>query len=66
MTVALAAMERLLKKLGAERVSKDAKEAMREVLEEYAEKVGKKAIEIAKHSGRKTIKGKDVRLAVKG
>ena len=63
--LALAAMEKLLKKSGAPRVSEDAKEAMREVLEDYAEEIGEKAARIALHSGRKTVEAGDVKLAVK-
>ena len=61
--LALAGMEKLLKKVGAERVSDKGKEALREVLEEYAEKIGEKAIKFARHSGRKTIKAEDIKLA---
>lgn len=61
--LALAGMEKLLKKAGAERVADNAKEALREVLEEYAEKIGEKSIKFARHSGRKTIKAEDIKLA---
>jgi len=61
----LAAMEKLLKKCGASRVSEDAKEAMREVLQQMAEGVGNKAVTYAQHSGRKTVKSSDVKLASK-
>ncbi len=61
----LAAMEKLLKKAGAPRVSADAKEALREVLEEQAEKIGDKAARLAKHSGRKTVKKADVKEAAR-
>lgn len=61
----LAAMEKLLKKCGAPRVSEDAKEAMKEVLELYGEDIGQKAVRLAQHSGRKTVKGTDIKLAVK-
>ena len=61
----LAAMEKLLKKAGAPRVSEDAKEALREVLEEVAQELGEKAIKFAQHSGRKTVKSSDVKLASK-
>lgn len=61
----LAAMEKLLKKAGAPRVSEDAKEALQEHLEEYAVGVGGKALTFAGHSGRKTVKASDVRLAIK-
>ena len=63
--IPLAAMEKLLKKCGANRVSEDAKKAIKEVLEEYGEKVGEKAVRIAQHSGRKTVKGSDIKIAVK-
>ena len=61
----LAAMEKLLKRCGAARVSEDAKEAMKDILENYGEEMGQKAVRIAQHSGRKTVKGSDIKLAVK-
>lgn len=60
-----AAMEKLLRKAGATRVSEDAKEALREVLEDLAQEIGEKAIKFAQHSGRKTIKKSDIKLASK-
>ncbi len=61
--IPLAAMEKLLKKAGAPRVSEDAKAAMKDVLENIGMKIGEKAITFSKHSGRKTVKAADVRLA---
>jgi DNA-binding protein len=63
--LALAGMEKLLKKAGSERVSDTAKEALREALEEYAQHIGEKAFKFARHSGRKTVKAEDIKLAVK-
>lgn len=63
--IPLAAMEKLLKKAGAPRVSEDAKSAMKEVLEDYGEKLGQKAIRIANHAGRKTVKEVDIKLAMR-
>jgi DNA-binding protein len=60
-----AAMEKLLKKAGAERVSEDAKAKLIEVLEEIAEEIGEKAVRLARHAGRKTVKSADVREATK-
>lgn len=60
-----AAMEKLLKKAGAPRVSASAKEKFQEVLEEYALIVGEKAIRFAQHAKRKTIKASDIREATK-
>ena len=60
-----AAMEKLLKKAGAARVSNDAKEKMREVLEEVADEIGQRAVRLSKHAGRKTVKSTDVYKASK-
>jgi len=61
----LAAMEKLLKLGGPARVSDKAKETFRDVLDDIADKIAQNAIKIAAHSGRKTVKGSDVRLAAK-
>ena len=61
----LAAMEKLIKKAGAPRVSEDAKTALKEVLEDYAANICEKATRIAQHSGRKTVKSGDIKLATK-
>ncbi|HLG24880.1 MAG TPA: histone family protein [Candidatus Nanoarchaeia archaeon] len=62
----LAAMEKLLKQGGSDRVSDKAKTALKEVLEQKALEIGKRAAQFAEHAGRKTIKAQDIRLAVKG
>ena len=62
----LAAMENLLKtKANASRVSNDAKEALRDILEDFGERIGEKAVRLSNHSGRKTIKAADIKLAAK-
>lgn len=61
----LAAMEKIMKKNGANRVSADAKEALRDALEDIGRKVSEKANSIAKHAGRTTVKSEDVKLALK-
>jgi histone H3/H4 len=61
--IPLAAMERLLKKAGAERVSEDAKAALRDSLEEFALRIGQDAIRYSNHAGRKTVKAEDIKLA---
>ncbi|MAG52663.1 MAG: histone [Nanoarchaeota archaeon] len=65
MSLPIAAMERLLKKVGVERVSEEAKSTLKELLEDHAENIGKKAWEIAKHSKRKTLKSGDLKIASK-
>lgn len=64
-TLPLACMEKLLRQAGAERVSEDAKQALREFLEAQAVELGKRAATLASHAGRKTVKGEDVKLAGK-
>ncbi len=61
----LAAMEKIMKNSGAERVSDKAKTALKDVLEEIAEKIAADAVRLAMHAGRKTIKATDIKLALK-
>lgn len=63
--LALAAMDKLIRKAGAKRVSEDAKEAMRALLEEIGGKIASKSVEFAKHGGRTTVKAVDIELAKK-
>ena len=63
--ISTAAVHRLIKKGGAGRIGDDAAEELRKVLEETAIRVGKEALELAKHAGRKTVRAEDVRLSVK-
>jgi DNA-binding protein len=56
---------RILLDKGADRVSKEGMNYFGEVLEEYALEIARKAVMIANHSGRKTVKAKDLRLALK-
>jgi DNA-binding protein len=60
-----AAMEKLLKKAGAERVSEGAKKELIEFLEEIALEIGEKALRLSHHAGRKTIKAVDIKEATK-
>jgi histone H3/H4 len=61
----LAAVYRIIKKSGAERVSDESAEELRKVVEEVASQVARQAIELAGHAGRHTVKASDVRLAAK-
>jgi DNA-binding protein len=63
--IPLAAMEKMLKQGGAERVSDKAKVALKNALEEIASEISVKAIKLANHAGRKTVKSEDIKLAVK-
>ncbi len=61
----VAAVDRLIRKAGAERVSEDAAEELSKILSEVAMDISKQAIELAKHAKRKTITGEDIKLATK-
>jgi len=61
----LAAMEKILKQAGAERVSDKSKAALKVVIEEIAEGIAVQAVKLAVHAGRKTVKAGDVKLAAK-
>ena len=62
--LSLKAIERIFREMGAERISKEAKTALREFLEEKGKDTAKLAIRNALHSGRKEIKRADVAEAV--
>jgi DNA-binding protein len=61
----LATMYRLIKKSGAERVSDEAADELRKILEDIADRIALQAVDLSVHAGRKTIKSEDVRLAAK-
>jgi histone H3/H4 len=58
-------MYRVLKKSGAERISDDAADELRKVLEEAGVRIARQAVDLSVHAGRKTIKPEDIRLASK-
>ena len=60
---AQAKVEKLIRSAGAHRVSADAVSRLNEILTNYGTDLAKYAVEIARHSGRKTVKENDVKLA---
>ena len=60
----IAPVTRLMRNAGAERVSEDASQELVELLEDYGEKIARKAVSLAKHAGRKTVKVEDILQAV--
>ncbi len=61
----VAPLYRILRKAGAKRVSEEAKLAFVETIIEIAERIAERAVELAKHAGRKTVQEEDVKLAKK-
>jgi histone H3/H4 len=59
----IAAVVRIAKKNGAERVGSDAAAALVMKAEEYIATLTKEANRLALHAGRKTIKEEDVKMA---
>lgn len=60
-----APVARLMKSVGATRVSGGAIDLMNEAMENYGVTLAAKANDYARHAGRKTIKADDVKLALK-
>ena len=63
--LSIAAMHRICKKAGAERVSESAAVELAKVLEEVGIKIGREAIDFAMHAGRKTVKAEDIEIAAR-
>jgi len=58
-----ARVEKLIRDAGARRVSADAIEKLNAVLTDHGMSIAKYAVDLARHSGRKTIKEGDIKLA---
>jgi len=61
----VAAIDRVIRKSGAKRVSEEAAIALAEVLEERAMSIASEAAKLAEHAGRRTVRDVDIRLAAK-
>mgnify|MGYP001276930143 CR=1 FL=1 len=61
--IAISPIDRIMRKAGAERVSEEGSEALREVVEALALDISREAIALAKHAGRKTVNAEDVKMA---
>jgi histone H3/H4 len=63
--IPIAPIGRIIKNVGGQRVSEEAKEALGKVLEQCGEDISRQAVLLAKHAGRVTVKASDIELAVK-
>jgi histone H3/H4 len=61
----LATVERIMREAGAKRVSKEARQAFADYIEQLTKSLSIEASEFADHFGRRTITEKDVELAKK-
>jgi len=57
------AVDRLIRKAGANRVSEEAAISLARILEDMATRMSLKAVRLAKHAGRKTVTAQDIRLS---
>jgi DNA-binding protein len=63
MAISILTAKKMLKSAGAERVSDEAAMELAETINKFAYVVAKKAVMLAKHASRKTVKKADVQLA---
>lgn len=61
----IAAVDRIIRRAGGQRVSESAAEELAEILEEKAIKIASEAAELSEHAGRKTVRDEDIRLAMR-
>ena len=61
--IPVAPVERILAESGAKRVSAAGANKMAQELSDIAMSIAESAVKIAKHSGRKTVKARDIKLA---
>jgi len=64
MVLSLLAFEKIAKKAGVKRISKDALEEMRDIIEEMAFDLANDAVKISQHAGRKTVMARDIQFAI--
>lgn len=65
MGLSISAFHRILKKTGAERVSDDAAEELRDTMQQIASDLAKDVVTAAKHAGRKTVLKEDIEFVMR-
>ncbi|MGQ9479579.1 MAG: histone family protein [Thermoproteota archaeon] len=63
--LSLAAMYRILRKSGGERVSEEAAEELSQILEDIGLRIAREAVQLSVFAKRKTVRAEDVRMAAK-
>lgn len=66
MAIAVAPVDRILRKAGAQRVSKAAALELRDIVENFANRMAKEAVKKSSEAGRKTVVREDVVQAPHG
>jgi histone H3/H4 len=63
--LSISPFERIARKTGIKRISKDALEELRDCIDELGMEIAEKSVKISRHAGRRTVKLKDVRFVTK-
>lgn len=58
--------ERMAKKMGIKRISKDAIEEIKDAIEEMSLELSENAVKLSRHAGRRTVMAEDVKFVAKG
>ena len=59
-SLSLMSFDKIAKRYGARRISKDALEEMRDVIEEIALQLSESAVRVSRHAGRRTVMKEDI------
>ncbi len=59
----LAPVRRIIDNAGAKRIAEDAIKALADAIEAKGTAIAEKAVKLARHSGRKTVKAGDIKLS---
>lgn len=63
--LSILAFERLAKKAGVKRISKDALEEIRDIIVEEGMELAERAFKVSRHANRKTVMLEDVKFVLK-
>lgn len=63
--LSILAFERLAKKAGIKRISKDALEELRDIVTEEGLDIAERAFKLSRHANRKTVMAQDVRFVAR-